>query len=91
MAFVPHRLTDGYDYGAAGLAAARAAGAKLILTGDCGVLAHEWIAKAMDEGIEVIVTDHRRNHSSEIHFLSTKFNTGLTNDFFSVRTLQRGN
>ena len=56
--FVPHRLTDGYDFGAAGLAAARAAGARLILTGDCGILAHEWIGKAMAEGIEVIVTDH---------------------------------
>ena len=56
--FVPHRLKDGYDFGAAGLAAARAAGARLILTGDCGVLAHEWIRRAAQEGIDVVVTDH---------------------------------
>ena len=56
--FVPHRLRDGYDFGAAGLAAARAAGARLILTADCGVLAHEWTGVAMAEGIDVVVTDH---------------------------------
>ena len=44
--FVPHRLKDGYDFGAAGLAAARDAGARLILTVDCGVLANEWIRRA---------------------------------------------
>ena len=56
--FVPHRLKDGYDFGSAGLSAARAAGARLILTGDCGVLAHEWTGEAMAEGIDVVVTDH---------------------------------
>ena len=56
--FVPHRLKDGYDFGAAGLAAARDAGARLILTVDCGVLANEWIRRAGQEGIDVVVTDH---------------------------------
>lgn len=56
--FVPHRLKDGYDFGAAGLAAARAAGARLVLTVDCGIHAHEWVERARVEGIEVIVTDH---------------------------------
>ena len=58
VGFVPHRLRDGYDFGAAGLAAAREAGAKLILTADCGILAHEWVAKARAEGIDGLVTDH---------------------------------
>ena len=61
--FVPHRLTDGYDFGAAGLAAARAAGARLIVTADCGVLAHEWVARAAEEGIDVVVTDHHMPHA----------------------------
>ncbi len=56
--FVPHRLRDGYDFGAAGLEAARAAGAGLIVTADCGVLAHEWISRAAAEGVDVVVTDH---------------------------------
>ncbi|MSR36937.1 MAG: single-stranded-DNA-specific exonuclease RecJ [Gemmatimonadetes bacterium] len=58
VGFVPHRLRDGYDFGAAGLAAAREAGARLILTADCGVLAHEWVGRARAEGIDVVVTDH---------------------------------
>jgi single-stranded-DNA-specific exonuclease len=56
--FVPHRLKDGYDFGAAGLDAARAAGARLVVTVDCAVQAHEWIARAGEDGIDVVVTDH---------------------------------
>jgi len=56
--FVPHRLRDGYDFSAAGLAAARAAGAGLILTADCGTLAAGTVAEARAGGIDVIVTDH---------------------------------
>ncbi|CAN5612198.1 single-stranded-DNA-specific exonuclease RecJ [soil metagenome] len=56
--FVPHRLTDGYDLSEAGIAAAAEAGAKLILTGDCGIVAHAAVEQARRAGIDVIVTDH---------------------------------
>lgn len=56
--FVPHRMTDGYDLSAAGIAAAEAAGASLIVTCDCGVTAHEAVADAKRRGFKVIVTDH---------------------------------
>ncbi len=56
--FVPHRLRDGYDFGEAGLDAARRAGAALILTADCGTVAHEPVRRAREEGRDVIVTDH---------------------------------
>ncbi|HEY0673689.1 MAG TPA: single-stranded-DNA-specific exonuclease RecJ [Longimicrobiales bacterium] len=58
QAFVPHRLTDGYDLGHAGVRAAAEFGATLILTGDCGIVAHEAVRAAADLGIDVIVTDH---------------------------------
>ncbi|MGH7539114.1 MAG: single-stranded-DNA-specific exonuclease RecJ [Gemmatimonadales bacterium] len=57
-AFVPHRLRDGYDFGAAGLAHARQLGARLIITCDCGISAVEPVRAAREAGIEVIVTDH---------------------------------
>ncbi len=57
-AFVPHRLIDGYDLSEAGIAAAAEAGATLILTCDCGIVAHEAVERARRAGIEVIVTDH---------------------------------
>ncbi len=56
--FVPHRLKDGYDFGPAGLAAARALGASLIVTADCGTVAFETVDEAAGDGIDVIVTDH---------------------------------
>lgn len=57
-AFVPHRLRDGYDFGPAGLAAAERAGAKLIITCDCGITAVEAVTAARAAGREVIITDH---------------------------------
>lgn len=56
--FVPHRLRDGYDFGPAGLEAARAAGAALVITCDCGITAHETVGAAAAAGIGVVVTDH---------------------------------
>jgi single-stranded-DNA-specific exonuclease len=56
--FVPHRLRDGYDFAEAGLFAARDAAAKLIVTADCGTLAHETVRRARECGIDVVVTDH---------------------------------
>ena len=57
-AFVPHRLKDGYDFGAAGLAEAERIGAGVIVTCDCGITATEAVRAARAAGREVIVTDH---------------------------------
>src|SRR5438477_1489136 len=57
-AFVPHRLRDGYDFGAAGLAEARRLAAGLVVTCDCGITAVDAVRTARAEGREVIVTDH---------------------------------
>lgn len=56
--FVPNRLTDGYDLGAAGVAAARDAGATLVVTCDCGTSALAPVRELMQAGVDVIVTDH---------------------------------
>jgi single-stranded-DNA-specific exonuclease len=56
--FIPNRLTDGYDLSAAGVRAAKAAGATLVVTCDCGTSAHAPIADLQASGIDVIVTDH---------------------------------
>jgi single-stranded-DNA-specific exonuclease len=56
--FVPHRLRDGYDLGPAGIAAARAAGAGLIISCDCGITAIAAVDAARAAGIAVVVTDH---------------------------------
>jgi single-stranded-DNA-specific exonuclease len=56
--FVPLRMRDGYDFGAAGLREAARLGASLVVTVDCGVSAHETVAAASAAGLDVIVTDH---------------------------------
>jgi single-stranded-DNA-specific exonuclease len=56
--FIPNRITDGYDLSEAGVQAALAAKATLVVTCDCGTSATEPIARLCGEGIDVIVTDH---------------------------------
>ena len=54
----PTGCRDGYDLGPAGLEAAVSAGASLLVTVDCGILAHDAVEEARALGIDVIVTDH---------------------------------
>jgi single-stranded-DNA-specific exonuclease len=56
--FVPHRMTDGYDLGHAGVRRAAEIGAGVILTGDCGIVAFDAVTQAAAAGIDVIITDH---------------------------------
>jgi single-stranded-DNA-specific exonuclease len=56
--FVPNRLTDGYDLGPAGVQAALACRASLVVTCDCGTSAHQPVADLTAAGVDVIITDH---------------------------------
>jgi single-stranded-DNA-specific exonuclease len=56
--FIPRRLEDGYDLTEAGVRAAIAAGAAVVVTCDCGTSAIGPIAQLTAAGIDVIVTDH---------------------------------
>lgn len=56
--FIPRRIEDGYDLSDAGVNAAIAAGAKVVVTCDCGTSAVAPVARLCKEGIDVIVTDH---------------------------------
>lgn len=56
--FIPKRLEDGYDLSGAGVKAAIEAGAKVVVTCDCGTTAVDPIKALCAAGIDVIVTDH---------------------------------
>lgn len=56
--FIPRRLEDGYDLSMAGVNAAIQAGAKVLVTCDCGTNAIEPVKAACIAGIDVIVSDH---------------------------------
>jgi single-stranded-DNA-specific exonuclease len=56
--YIPHRIDEGYGLNAEALAQLCDAGAKLIVTVDCGVTAVEQAKVARDRGVDLIVTDH---------------------------------
>jgi len=58
MPFIPRRIEDGYDLSDAGVDAAMAAGARVVVTCDCGTSAVSPVARLCRAGIDVIVTDH---------------------------------
>ena len=58
MPFIPRRIEDGYDLSDAGVDAAIAAGARVVVTCDCGTGAIAPVARLCRAGIDVIVTDH---------------------------------
>ena len=57
-AIVPDRARDGYDLSRTGVERARALGAGVIVTVDCGTLALDPVRRATEAGVDVIVTDH---------------------------------
>jgi len=56
--FIPRRLEDGYDLSMAGVRAAIAAHAGLVITVDCGTNAVEPARALRDAGIDLIIVDH---------------------------------
>src|SRR5438309_1618345 len=68
-AFVPHRLRDGYDFGAAGLAEARRVGAGLIVTCDCGITAVDAVGAARAAGIDVAGLTGKPVKSGHVGFI----------------------
>jgi single-stranded-DNA-specific exonuclease len=56
--FIPQRLVDGYDLTDAGVRAAQAAGATVVVTCDCGTSAVAPVATLQSLGIDVIISDH---------------------------------
>ena len=57
-AHIPDRFTEGYGPNVEALQSLLKKGAGLILTVDCGVMAHAPLATVTDQGIDVIVIDH---------------------------------
>jgi len=59
-AYIPDRLMEGYGPSGEALVRLGAAGAKLIVTVDCGAQAFDALLQAKAAGIDVIVVDHHK-------------------------------
>ncbi len=55
---VPHRMKEGYGINHSAVDIAKEMGAKLFLTCDCGISAHDRVEAAKAVGMRVVVTDH---------------------------------
>ena len=58
--YIPDRLLEGYGPSGDALVKLGASGSTLVVTVDCGAMAHEALAAAQDAGVEVIVVDHHK-------------------------------
>ncbi|MEO7156942.1 MAG: DHH family phosphoesterase [Vicinamibacterales bacterium] len=60
--YIPHRIDEGYGLNASAMGEIIDAGAKLIVTVDCGVTAIEPASVARARGVDLIITDHHEWH-----------------------------
>lgn len=58
--YIPDRLLEGYGPSGEALVRLAEAGSSLIVTVDCGAMAHEALAMAHAVGVDVIVVDHHK-------------------------------
>jgi single-stranded-DNA-specific exonuclease len=58
--YIPDRLLEGYGPSGEALVRLAEAGSQLIVTVDCGAMAHEALAMAKRAGVDVIVVDHHK-------------------------------
>ncbi|MDL2351435.1 MAG: single-stranded-DNA-specific exonuclease RecJ [Pseudomonadota bacterium] len=58
--YIPDRLLEGYGPSGEALVKLAEQGSSLIVTVDCGAMAHEALAMAHDAGVDVIVVDHHK-------------------------------
>ena len=56
--YLPHRLQDGYGLGVPAVERLAERGAGLLITVDCGITAHDAVARARSLGLDVVVLDH---------------------------------
>ena len=58
--YIPDRLLEGYGPSGEALVKLAQSGSQLIVTVDCGAMAHEALAMAKRAGVDVIVVDHHK-------------------------------
>ncbi|MCC3860551.1 single-stranded-DNA-specific exonuclease RecJ [Pseudemcibacter aquimaris] len=59
-AYIPDRMEEGYGPNTKALLELKAAGHKLVITVDCGIVSFEPLAAATNAGLDMIVVDHHQ-------------------------------
>lgn len=58
--YIPDRIREGYGPNAPALMTLRDEGYRLVITVDCGTMAHRVLGVAADAGVEIVVIDHHQ-------------------------------
>ncbi len=79
MPYIPHRIEEGYGLSEKGIISLKEnmPDASLIITVDNGIVAHDAVAFANTQGIDVIITDHHMSDSNLPKSLSIIHSTKL--------------
>lgn len=56
--YIPHRVDEGYGLNNEALTQLKSDGAALVITVDCGIRSVDEVQHGVDEGLDIIVTDH---------------------------------
>ena len=64
MHFLPERMRDGYGLQPAAIERLQAQGVKLIVSVDCGIRSGEAARRALELGVDLIITDHHEPEGS---------------------------
>ncbi|MFZ5616489.1 MAG: single-stranded-DNA-specific exonuclease RecJ [Pseudomonadota bacterium] len=58
--YLPDRILEGYGPSAEAFRTLKERGARVVMTVDCGAAAHQAIASAAEEGLEIVILDHHQ-------------------------------
>jgi single-stranded-DNA-specific exonuclease len=58
IVYIPDRMAEGYGPNRGAFDTLKARGVKLVITVDCGIVAHDALGYARDLGLDVVVIDH---------------------------------
>jgi single-stranded-DNA-specific exonuclease len=64
--YVPHRLEEGYGLNMEAVEKLAAEGVRVLVTVDCGISGGAEAARAMELGVDVIITDHHEPHPDRL-------------------------
>lgn len=84
---IPHRLNDGYSFGAHSVQKARETGARLVISVDNGTAAFATIAELAAIGVDTIVTDHHEPPLGELPRAVALVNPKLERSRYPFREL----
>lgn len=85
--YLPDRMLEGYGPTIEAFRVLKELGVRIVVTVDCGAAAHQAIASAAEEGLEIIVLDHHQMDGPPPHGAYATVNPNRPDDRSDLKTL----